>query len=365
MPTHALPASVPASRRPARGLPRRAAPALLAGAALLLAGCTTIEDCGGALGNKDEPRIRSSTVRMLLADPAAASARFSPYAAMAALVYEEAPDCRHALPPVAHKDALLRLLADAGWKPFTPGPQPRCDDDIGTFFRVWTREHADHVEAVLVFRGTKGGARDWITGNLRWFTRFLPGDDQYDRSRAYGRDVIAELRRSHRDPARPLRIYTAGHSLGGGLAQNVLYAFPTDVLQAYAFNPSPVTGYADNDDATRRDGCNCRDDALGGEARVYRIYETDEVLAWLRYPLKLALPLNRHIQEVRFNFGDGHSMSGLAKGMADAARGRPPGERGPWWRGKPAGDGRNCTAAFDAAIRSTCALSNSGYVCPP
>jgi hypothetical protein len=336
--------------------------------AITLTSCTTIDDCGNVLGNKEHPRIRSSAMRMLLADPAAASARFAPYAAMAALVYEEATTCKHQLPPVQHKEALAQLLKDDHWRPYTDIPDlPQCDDEVGTFFRVWVKSRADHTELVLVFRGTKGGAQDWVTGNFRWLTRFLPGDDQYDRSRHLAGKAIAHIKTTV--PAttngKEFRIFTAGHSLGGGLAQNVLYAFPTDVRQAYAFNSSPVTGYADNDDETKRNACDCRAQDLGLEARVYRIYETDEVLAWLRFPLKLAVPLNRHIQEVRFNFGDGHSMSGLAKGMADVAAGRSLAQRDEWWTGRPAADGASCTAAYVNGHRSYCALPRGAEVCPP
>jgi hypothetical protein len=336
-------------------------------AAAALTACGVVEDCGGVLGNKEDPRIRSSAVRMLLKDPAAASARFAPYAAMAALVYEEASSCRHELPPVEYKADLAKLLSDGGWTRYDAVPNlPACDDDIGTFYRIWVKEHADHQEVDIVFRGTKGGMQDWITGNLRWLTRLLPGDDQYDRSRRYAGQVLGHVKKvfGGAGARKPLRIYAVGHSLGGGLAQNVLYAFPNDILQAYAFDPSPVTGYADNAIPERRAACDCLARQLSFEARVYRIYETDEVLAWLRFPLKLAVPLNRHVQEVRLNFGNGHSMSGLAKGMADASKGRARAVRGPWWAGRSASDGRSCTDDFAASLTKSCAQSNAGDACP-
>jgi pimeloyl-ACP methyl ester carboxylesterase len=337
--------------------------------AVALAACNTIADCGNVLGNKEDPRIRSSTMRMLLAEPAAASARFAPYAAMSALVYEEAATCKHRLPPVAHKDELNKLLAINGWRLYNDIAElPECDDDVGTFFRVWVKAHTDHTEAVIVFRGTKGVAQDWITGNLRWFTKFLPGDDQYDRSRHLAGLAIARLKQTVPATANghKLRIYTAGHSLGGGLAQNVLYAYPIDVIQAYTFNSSPVTGFDDdaNDRETKRSSCNCRTQELGIEARVFRIYETDEVLSWLRFPLKFAVPLNRHIQEIRFNFGNGHSMSGLAKDMADSAASRPLAVRNEWWKGKPEKDGASCTSAYTDRLRASCEAVSDAQVCP-
>jgi hypothetical protein len=341
--------------------------------ALTTAGCATLEDCGGALGNKTDARIRSSSMRMLLADPADAYARFAPYAAMSALVYEEAIDCLHELPPVQNKDFFLSVLKRNGWSPVDSISDrhhqpvlPKCDDDIGTFFRVWKKEHDDHVEVVIVFRGTKGGLQDWITGNLRWITRLLPGDDQYVRSREYIGNVLDHFKVGAGRPpnGKPVRFYSAGHSLGGGLAQNVLYRYPNDFEQAYAFDPSPVTGFADNGSILRRVACNCQSSVLTGEARVYRIYETDETLAWLRLPLKLVLPLNRHIQEVRFAFGAGHSMSDLAKGMIDGAGERTLALRGKWWKGRGESTGKSCTAVFDERLNVSCAKTNDGDICP-
>jgi pimeloyl-ACP methyl ester carboxylesterase len=331
--------------------------------AATLSSCTTIADCGDVLGNKELPRIRSSAMRMFLADPAEASARFAPYAAMAALVYEDATTCKHQLPPVQYKSDFVNLLETNGWLPEIKIPNlPACDDDVGTFFRVWSKEHTDHTEVVLVFRGTKGGAQDWITGNLRWFTRVLPGDDQYDRSRKLAGDAIRHIK-ERVGSQKKVHFFTAGHSLGGGLAQNVLYANPKGVRQAYAFNSSPVTGYADYDDGIKRDGCDCMQE-LGQEARIYRIYETDEVLAWLRFPLKLAVPLNRHIQEVRFNVGNGHSMSDLAKGLAKAAAGKPMAQRNDWWRGKPTAEGAACTPVYASELKERCAKAADAQVCP-
>ena len=332
---------------------------------LALSGCATIEDCGNVLGNKTDARIRSSQARMFLQDPSAAMARFAPYAAMSALVYEEAKDCKRQLPPVGHKDVLIDTLAKHGWHRDDAVPNlPKCDDDIGTFFRVWTKDYPGHREVVLVFRGTKGGLRDWIHGNLRWFTRYLPGEDQYERSRKFAGDILKYYRNGAGRQPKPLWLYAAGHSLGGGLAQNLLYHYPDDFLQAYAFDPSPVTGFADNEPQKQRAGCDCRSNALDGEARVYRIYETDEVLAWLRFPLKLVVPLNRHIQEVRFTFDAGHSMADLALGMISGAGARPLGTRSPWWEGKLDPSGRSCTNLYRDGLKASCQKSSQEDFCP-
>ncbi len=161
-----------------------------------------------------------------------------------------------------------------------------------------------------------------------------------------------------------MRFYAAGHSLGGGLAQNVFYRYPEDFWQVYAFDSSPVTGYADNDPSEKKSSCDCRMDELGGEVRVYRIYETDEVLAFFRGPLKLINPLSRHIQEVRFSFDVNHSISGLAKGMIDNAGADSLRGRTAWWLGRDEEDGRICTALFNERLEESCNKPNEKSYCP-
>jgi pimeloyl-ACP methyl ester carboxylesterase len=74
-------------------------------------------------------------------------------------------------------------------------------------------------------------------------------------------------------------IYSTGHSLGGGLAQQFAYSLPRNsrqrrVAQVYAFDPSPVTGFYSVDAALR--------DMNKAELCIDRIYERGEVLAILR-----------------------------------------------------------------------------------
>ena len=341
-------------------------------------GCASIEDCDGTLGDKTNPRIRSSSVRMRLQNPADAYARFAPYAAMSALVYEEAEECAHKLPPVEDKELFNKTLEKDGWKRDDDIPNlPKCDDNIGTFFRVWTKRHTDFTEVVIVFRGTKGGLQDWINGNLRWVTRILPGEDQYEKSRIYTQQVLDYYKNGSGRSigGKPFRFYSAGHSLGGGLAQNVLYSFPKTFEQAYAFDPSPVTGYADepikdsgfeNKDEKMRASCECLEATLGLEARIYRIYETDEVLAWVRLPLKLILPPNRQIQEVRLNTDTGHSMNGLAKAAINIAGDKKLGRNSNWWSGQGySEDGKmSCTDVYNSKLHDSCNKPNNVDACP-
>ncbi|CAD5374384.1 putative Lipase (Class 3) [Rubrivivax sp. A210] len=332
--------------------------------AALITGCASLEDCGGA-GGTSVPKVRSSTTRMPLANISAASARFAPFAAMSALVYEEGEGCKHPR-LLTTGDELRNTLARAGWSQYSPNAVkfPECDDELGMFVRVWQRKSESTTEYTIVFRGTGKGAQDWFNGNLWWFKRFLPGNDQYASSRDFAKRLIEQAERENLEDSEkgPIVFYTAGHSLGGGLAQNVLYSFPDKVSQAFAFDSSPVTAYSEQNEATRVRGCACNEAILGTEARVYRVYESQEVLSWLRYLFKLVLPLNRHIQEVRFDFNVGHSIEQLAGSMKREAGERPLGVRDDWWHGKPDQEGRDCSAVFAERLKASCSMS--APVCP-
>jgi hypothetical protein len=307
---------------------------------------------------------------MLLANSHAAAARLAPFAAMSALVYEDLPDCLTCgEPKLSDKDRQYfeKSLAEAGWNSNHPSlKQPNVTDSLGTYYRVWTRTREDALEVVVAFRGTDGGIKDWTNGNLRWITRIFPGEDQYQASRRYMGEIVEFFESGAGKPAenRRVRYFTTGHSLGGGLAQNALYTFPDLVLQAFAFDPSPVTGFRDNAKPVRRAGCDCRWKELGGEARVYRIFDRKDVLAKARFLLKLALPLNRQIQEVRFDTGAGHSVAKLARELG-ASAGRFDGvATHAWFAGLPDIEGEDCSKLFTSALETSCTGINETRYCP-
>jgi len=233
-------------------------------------------------------------------EPAQPWARaFVDMAQLSAIVYRKLPD---------------NLPAPAGW---TPSPDPRdVVDDARTslYFEVWERIGPDAVDVAVVFRGTHEW-KDWWS-NARWITRFVPiGWDQYDLARREIGGVVGRARARH--PA--ARVMTAGHSLGGGLAQQAAYASP-DVKLVVAFDSSPVTGFRavpPRARAVNRRGIT-----------INRVFEHGEILAYLRTLIRRFLPLSRadpSITEVRFNLRHGdpiqqHSMVDLAKRMAWAAR---------------------------------------------
>lgn len=322
----------------------------------VLQGCThfAIKDCGEEVIGKNEPRIRSSHFRMLLADLPATANRFAPYAAMSALAYAQDENCgteEKKLTPEERTKLKLALEA-RGWEEVKDVQWvPSCEDDTGLFLNVWKRAGAT-TDVVVAFRGT-WGLKDWLYGNLHWFTRFLPMDDQFVRARQVMQRVFEQFSGS---PDKAYRFYTTGHSLGGGLAQHILYSYPDKVIQAIAFDPSSVTGFADQTPANQVAGCECSAAELDGEPRIFRVYDAYEILANLRIFHKTFFPPERHIQEVRIPTKASHSMKGLAFYLLDQAASKTDYSH-PWYTGK--GHyiaNETCTEAFKKHQQKSCEI---------
>jgi hypothetical protein len=120
-----------------------------------------------------------------------------------------------------------------------------------------------------------------------------------------------------------IKFSSAGHSLGGGLAQQAAYASKY-IETVYAFDPSPVTGYSSVKKQDRKENCK--------GLKIYRIWEQGEILLYLRIITKAVrkiafIPnLDPRIVEVRFNFVDRggtiteHSMQNLAQAMINVEK---------------------------------------------
>jgi hypothetical protein len=195
----------------------------------------------------------------------------------------------------------------------------------GLAYEIWRLPPpmpAGKAEYVISFRGTEGpDIGDWWN-NLRWITRLIPGDDQYD----WVHKNIGGLTEMIRVDAEKAGIAhyditSTGHSLGGGLAQMAAYASGR-IKRAVVFDPSPVTGWSDfeMDNATRT--------ANVKGLTISRVYEKGEGLAYLRSLFRVLMPLrheNPAITEYRFSrlHGDAvsqHSMRALACEMADLGK---------------------------------------------
>ncbi len=188
---------------------------------------------------------------------------------------------------------------------------------VDLYFEVWESESTSPRIVVVVFRGTDS----WIDflSNFRWIFRYVPfHEDQYHFvSRRVGEEFskrIAADAAAYKGAA----ILSAGHSLGGGLAQHFAYSLPPNpdvprVSRIFAFDPSPVTGWSTVKKEIRS--------ANAAGLKTDRIFEHGEILAYLRLLFSYVSPppaVDPSVTEIRYNFVrsvnplSSHSMRQLA-----------------------------------------------------
>lgn len=124
-------------------------------------------------------------------------------------------------------------------------PVACLDDPTGLYYETYVLERQGRLmEAVIVFRGTENRSgqtfRDWRS-NIAAFFGFEPA--QYAAARMHLAPLVDALSDVLDSSDGPPRIYAAGHSLGGGLAQQAGY-MSKKVLAAYTFNSTPVTNWS-------------------------------------------------------------------------------------------------------------------------
>jgi hypothetical protein len=197
----------------------------------------------------------------------------------------------------------LPPLTAAGWERWPSFPGEALLTQIhASHLRVQVWERQDPPAVAVTFGGTVFDSdADW-RANLRWF---IPGkrDEYTDVVQKFAPAFDLELKRhaQNMDPARlaKIELYSTGHSLGGGLAQQFAYSLPLDcikrVKQVYAFDPSPVTGFFSVARALRTEN---KKGLL-----IDRIYERGEILALLRSLTSLLYKpsrINAAIRGVRY-----------------------------------------------------------------
>jgi hypothetical protein len=218
-------------------------------------------------------------------------------------------------------DAQLTGLGWERWKDF---PDQTLEKEmIRSHLRAEVWEHENQKLIVVAFGGTVfTSGEDWKS-NLRWFIPWHK--DEYTQIVKHFAPDFVEAFGRRRPNESEVSIYSTGHSLGGGLAQQFAYALPTmpskqKVSKVYAFDPSPVTGFYSVKRRTRKR--NRKD------LQISRIYERGEILAIVRSFTSLIIKpssVDPEIRGARFNLFytenaiAGHSIAELATKMQAAA----------------------------------------------
>ena len=176
------------------------------------------------------------------------------------------------------------LKADGWWRRGVCNRSSK-GDGYGLYFEVWENDRKTPHRIVFAFRGTRSGP-DWAA-NLRWI-RFQKPRDHYLAAREECVPLIDRYYKEGggKDPHK-LIISTTGHSLGAGLAQEVLYADADKVDHCIAFDPSPITALHDLNSSVKNVYRQQPDRSNFSQYRIIRAYEKGEILMYARNIISL------------------------------------------------------------------------------
>jgi hypothetical protein len=205
-----------------------------------------------------------------------------PFAWLSQEAYEKIPPPKGAPTPSNGCSDPYTALGDAGWRLWSDFPSQTLQDEIrSSHLRVDVWSNAQTSEVVVTFGGTVAKSLpDW-KANLRWF--FPIKDDEYTKLlRKVEPQFVQEfLARKQQEYLflNDATLYSTGHSLGAGLAEEFAYGLQIDprvprVTKVYAFDPTPVTAYTDIPKELR--------ESNRKKLAIDRIYERGEILAILR-----------------------------------------------------------------------------------
>ncbi|WP_158768819.1 hypothetical protein [Paraglaciecola sp. L1A13] len=181
----------------------------------------------------------------------------------------------------------------------------------GLSFRVFYLLSKSETFICIAFRGTRfTKINDWFA-NAHWFSGLALGKkNYYQQLQQHFKSLLTTIESKIKFEKIPeinkcsenYKWVTTGHSLGGGLAQQLAYLSP-EVKLCYTFDSTPVTGFYSINSKDRKENC--------ADLNIYRFYENGEILAYLRALTQLLYKFNYkpnnnpYIMELRVNLTSG------------------------------------------------------------
>lgn len=205
-------------------------------------------------------------------------------------------------------DVTLTSMGWCRWEKFPEGDVKKKVDYVHLRVEVWSNSSSKKL--AVAFGGTVlRNLKDWKS-DLRWF---IPNkQDEYTVIvKTFGDAFVDAYQKRTSGPEcdvpRDVELFSTGHSLGGGLAQQFAYSLPRiasvpRVKKVYAFDPSPVTGFYSVEKPLREHNSEL--------LAIDRIYERGEILAYFRSITNFIYPPNASqptIRQLRYNLVHTHN----------------------------------------------------------
>jgi hypothetical protein len=263
----------------------------------LLSGCGAISTLGAWRGSSQVPQNANEVIvdnAPARIDAQESINRFAMMAVLSKLVYrkdiDESSDrntteiaCNYG--NLSEKAAAFyRALNKSGWYALTQTKEniDACFAGKGLYYQTYVHKSPQseiYDEAIISIRGTENDMfsqviSDWGS-NLSAVFGIEPSEYRLAREKIL--PVVKWLHETNHET----KIYITGHSLGGGIAQQMSY-LSKGIKAAYVFDPSPVTNWSHlkKHDLGIEEPC-CRLIKVE-DPTIYRIYHSNEALSYVR-----------------------------------------------------------------------------------